>query len=148
MIDAQQYPFGKEVTVDDMVDTLGFFDSWEDRYRHIIDMGKQLPPLDDEQKSDNLKVKGCQSQVWIQPQPQQDKLYFAVESDAHIVSGLLALVLCAYNGQSAKQILDFDIEGYFSQLDLLQHLSPIRGNGLRSMVKRIQSYATEALSDA
>ena len=147
MIDARQYPFGRDVTVDDVVDTLGFFDGWEDRYRHIIDMGKQLPPLDAEQKTEDLLVKGCQSKVWIQPQPQQDKLFFAVESDAYIVSGLLALVLCAYNGKTPQAIVDFDIEAYFSQLNLLQHLSPIRGNGLRSMVKRIQASAHTMLAE-
>ena len=148
MIDAQQYPFGSEVTVHDVIDTLTFFDSWEDRYRHIIDMGKQLPALAAEQKTDDLLVKGCQSKVWIQAQQQQDQLFFAVESDAHIVSGLLALVLCAYNGKTAQSIVDFDIEAYFGQLNLLQHLSPIRGNGLRSMVKRIQSYAEAVLANA
>lgn len=147
MIDARQYPFGSDVTVDDVVDTLGFFDSWEDRYRHIIDMGKQLPPLDAEQKTDELLVKGCQSKVWIQPQQQQDKLFFAVESDAYIVSGLLALILCAYNGKTPQAIVDFDIEAYFSQLNLLQHLSPIRGNGLRSMVKRVQANAQTMLAE-
>lgn len=141
MTDAQQYPFGDSITTHDVLDTLSFFDSWEDRYRYIIDLGKQLPPLSDGQKNDELLVKGCQSKVWIQPQTHQDKLYFAVESDAHIVSGLLAVVLCAYNGKTPDNILSFDIEDYFSKLNLLQHLSPIRGNGLRSMVQRIQSIA-------
>ena len=147
MTDARQYPFGATISTADVVDTLGFFDDWEDRYRYIIDLGKQLPALSADEKTDDLLVKGCQSKVWINLQHEQDKLFFAVESDAHIVSGLLAVVLCAYNGRTPSEILDFDIESYFSQLNLLQHLSPIRGNGLRSMVRRIQGFAQSALAD-
>ena len=139
-------PFGHSISSDDIVETLGFFDSWEDRYKYIIDLGKELPPMADELHTEERLVRGCQSQVWIQKQADQDRLYFAVESDAHIVSGLLALILSAYNGRSAREILDFDIEDYFARTDLLQHLSPIRGNGLRSMVQRIREYASEAAS--
>jgi cysteine desulfuration protein SufE len=136
--------FGLDITPDDVVDTLGFFDGWEDRYRYIIDLGRQLPPLPPELKTPDRLVKGCQSQVWIDPVRRGDALYFAVESDAHIVNGLLAIILCAYNGRTPREILEFDIEAYFERLDLLQHLSPIRGNGLRSMVRRIRAVAEEA----
>ena len=139
-------PFGSEVTADDIIDTLGFFDSWEDRYRYIIDLGKQLAPLPEQLKTDDRLVRGCQSKVWIILQRRQDHLYFEVESDAHIVSGLLAVILCAYNGKSPRDILAFDIEDYFARLDLLQHLSPIRGNGLRSMVRRIRLFAEDELT--
>ena len=145
MTAAKDYPFGNTVNTGDLVDTLEFFDNWEDRYRYIIDLGKQLPPLGEGEKTDEQLVKGCQSKVWINPQRDNDHLYFAVESDAHIVSGLLAVVLCAYNGKTPQDILDFDIERYFEQLDLLQHISPIRGNGLRSMVQRIRGFAEAAI---
>ena len=143
MTAASPSPFGSDITAEDVIDTLGFFDSWEDRYRYIIDLGKQLPAMDDSLKTDDRLVKGCQSQVWIEVNRDGDGLAFQVDSDAHIVRGLLALVMSAYNGKTPQQILAFDIEGYFSQLDLLQHLSPIRGNGLRSMVSRIRQFAED-----
>ena len=135
-------PFGTKITTDDVIDTLGFFDSWEERYKYIIDLGKELPVMDDALKTDARLIKGCQSQVWIEPHAIEGKLYFEVASDAFIVSGLLALVMTAYNGKTSSQVLEFDMEGFFSQLDLLKHLSPTRGNGLRSMVQRIQQAAT------
>ena len=134
-------PFGSEITAADIVDTLSFFDDWEDRYRYIIDLGKSLPALADEYKTEEHLIKGCQSQVWMHAENQQGKLYFAVDSDAHIVRGLLGVVLSAFNGKTAQEVLDFDIEDYFSKLDLLQHLSPTRGNGLQAMVKSIRAFA-------
>ncbi|MGI9284629.1 MAG: SufE family protein [Pseudomonadales bacterium] len=134
-------PFGSEITADDIVDTLSFFDDWEDRYRYIIDLGKSLPPLADEYKTANHLIKGCQSQVWMNAENKQGHIYFDVDSDAHIVRGLLGVVLSAFNGKTAQQILAFDIEEYFSKLDLLQHLSATRGNGLRAMVKSIRTFA-------
>jgi cysteine desulfuration protein SufE len=102
--------------------------------------------MDDRLKTDDRLLKGCQSQVWIKVDREQGRLLFEVDSDAHIVRGLLAVVLCAYNGKTPQQILDFPIEDYFSKLDLLQHLSPIRGNGLRSMVARIRGFAEAELA--
>jgi cysteine desulfuration protein SufE len=152
---ANEMPFGNEISAEDVVETLGFFDSWEDRYRYIIDLGKQLPPMPEELKTDDRLVKGCQSKVWINVDSDAGPeagggdgddtvLHFEVDSDAHIVRGLLALVLCAYNGKPPQQILDFPIEDYFSRLELLQHLSPMRGNGLKSVVERIRSIAGKA----
>ncbi len=152
---ATEMPFGTEISAEDVVETLGFFDGWEDRYRYIIDLGKQLPPMPEELKTDDRLVKGCQSKVWINVNSSAAPaaegtdgdntiLQFEVDSDAHIVRGLLALVLCAYNGKHPQQILDFPIEDYFSQLELLQHLSPMRGNGLKSVVERIRSIAGKA----
>lgn len=134
-------PFGIEITPDEIVDTLSFFDSWEERYKYIIDLGKQLPGMADELKTEQRLVRGCQSQVWIEPGIEGSKLVFQVDSDAHIVRGLLAVVMSAYNHKSAADILAYDIEGFFGQLDLLKHLSPTRGNGLRAMVQRIRDFA-------
>jgi cysteine desulfuration protein SufE len=136
-------PFGTEITTDDILDTLGFFDNWEDRYRYIIDLGKQLPAMDDSLKTEDRLVRGCQSQVWMECKQQGDQLFFDADSDAHIVRGLLGLVLAAFNGKTAQQVLEFDIENYFEQLDLLRHLSPTRGNGLKAMVARIQQFASQ-----
>lgn len=137
-------PFGQSISSDDIVDTLGFFDSWEDRYRYIIDLGKELPPMPEEFHTTDRLVKGCQSQVWMDIREQDGHLHFAVDSDAFIVKGLLGVVLAAYNHQTPQTIRDFDVEQYFQQLDLLQHLSPTRGNGLRAMVARIRSAAGAA----
>lgn len=133
--------FGIDISADDIIDTLGFFDSWEDRYKYIIDLGKELAPLDEVHKVEANQVKGCQSQVWLVCEQRDDRLYFAADSDAFIVKGLLGVVLAAYNGKAPADILAVDIEAYFDALDLIQHLSATRGNGLRAMVKRIQDTA-------
>ncbi|HCB41782.1 MAG TPA: Fe-S cluster assembly protein SufE [Pseudomonas sp.] len=133
--------FGTDITSDDIVDTLSFFDSWEDRYKYIIDLGRELPELAAEQRTEDNLVRGCQSQVWLVSRREGDRLYFDADSDAFIVKGLLAVVLAAYNGKRVDEIRDFDIEGYFSSLNLLKHLSVTRGNGLRAMVQRIQASA-------
>tara|TARA_R110000744_G_scaffold27918_1_gene67734 strand:+ start:618 stop:1037 length:420 start_codon:yes stop_codon:yes gene_type:complete len=133
--------FGTEITSDDIVDTLSFFDNWEDRYKYIIDLGKELPPLNDDSRNETNLVRGCQSQVWLVSEARDGKLFFEADSDAFIVKGLLAVVLAAYNGKTPEQVTAFDVEGYFSALNLLKHLSVTRGNGLRAMVKRIQDTA-------
>ena len=134
-------PFGTTIGTEDILDNLGFFDSWEDRYRYIIDLGRELPPLDPSLRTDERLVRGCQSQVWIDVQRTDDRLQLAVDSDAFIVKGLLAVVLAAYNNRTAQEILAFDVDAYFDSLGLMQHLSPTRGNGLRAMVGRIRDEA-------
>lgn len=133
--------FGKDITADDIVDTLSFFDSWEERYKYIIDLGRELPPLADEYRVESNLVRGCQSQVWLVHQMVEERLQFAADSDAHIVRGLLGVVLAAYNDKTPDEIRQFDIDGYFEELNLLRHLSPTRGNGLRAMVGRIKATA-------
>jgi cysteine desulfuration protein SufE len=137
--------FGTQISSDDIIETLSFFDDWEDRYKYIIDLGRELAPLDAAQRTEEHLVRGCQSQVWLLSQQRDNRLFFDADSDAFIVKGLLAVVLAAYNGKYPADILDFDIEQYFEQLNLIKHLSVTRGNGLRAMVKRIQATATEAL---
>ncbi|GGD03288.1 SufE family protein [Halopseudomonas salina] len=137
--------FGTEVTSDDIIDTLSFFDTWEERYKYIIDLGRELPALEDAQRSDDHIVRGCQSQVWLVGHERDGRLYFDADSDAFIVKGLLAVVLAAYNGKTPQEILAFDIEQYFAELNLLKHLSMTRGNGLKAMVKRIQQSAEASL---
>ncbi|MEE4145446.1 MAG: SufE family protein [Halieaceae bacterium] len=137
-------PFGNTISSEDILDTLGFFDSWEDRYKYIIDLGKDLPPMPDSLHTEDRLVRGCQSQVWIDTRLEDGRLQLSVDSDAFIVKGLLGLVLAAYNNKTPRDIIEFDIDAYFEQLDLLRHLSPSRGNGLRAMVKRVQEIAREA----
>lgn len=136
--------FGKTITTSDILDSLSFFDDWEERYKYIIDLGKQLPAMPTSKQADEYLLRGCQSQVWIDSELQNGQLVLEADSDAHIVRGLLAIVLAAYNYKTPAEILAFDIEEYFSQIDLLKHLSPTRGNGIRSMVQRIQSTARDS----
>lgn len=134
--------FGTDITAADIVDNLAFFDSWEERYKYIIDLGKELDALEDEHRIEQNLIRGCQSQVWLIHTVEQGKLRFRADSDAFIVRGLLGVVLAAYNDKTPAEVLVFDIESYFEQLNLVQHLSATRGNGLKSMVKRIQDIAT------
>ena len=144
MSNPQQSPFGSKITPEEIIDTLSFFDGWEERYKYIIDLGKQLPVMDDALKTDERLISGCQSQVWIEPYSIDGRLYFDVASDAFIVSGLLAVVMAAYNAKTPEQVLAFNMDSFFGELDLLKHLSPTRGNGLRSMVARIRQVAQAA----
>ncbi|MEN0036194.1 MAG: SufE family protein [Cellvibrio sp.] len=136
--------FGIDVSVDDIIDSLGFFDNWEERYKYIIDLGKELPDMSPALRTEEYLVRGCQSQVWLVDEWRDGKLFFQADSDAFIVKGLLGVVLAAFNGKTPGEILAFDIDAYFAQLDLLQHLSSTRGNGLKAMVKRIQDRASRA----
>jgi len=136
-------PFGSSITAEEVLDSIGFLDDWEERYRYIIDLGKSLPALPDELKTEDRFVRGCQSQVWLAEHfdPTENKLYLAVDSDALIVRGLAAMVLAALNRKSPQDILDYDMQSYFGKLDLLKHLSPTRGNGVQAMVGRIRDEA-------
>lgn len=133
--------FGTQINPEDILEALDFFDSWEDRYKYIIDLGKELLPMDQAQRTEEHLVRGCQSQVWLVAKHDADKLYFEADSDAFIVKGLLGVVLAAYNAKTPAQITAFDIDAYFEQLNLLKHLSSTRGNGLQAMVKKIQAIA-------
>lgn len=127
----------------DIRESFGLFDSWEDKYRFLIDLGRQIDHLPAEHRIEHNLVRGCQSQVWLVPtyDAQADRLHLAIDSDAHIVRGLIAITLACYDGESPTAILDFDIEGLFGDLDLVAHLSPSRGNGLRAMVAKIRRVA-------
>lgn len=129
------------MTLDELIDTFSFFDDWEDKYRFIIDLGKELPGLPDAAKTEEHLIRGCQSQVWLTYEAGSNALNFHMDSDAHIVRGLIAVVLIAVQGRSASDIQQLDIEAIFGQLDLLAHLSVTRGNGLRAMVARIEAIA-------
>ncbi|APR68359.1 MAG: Fe-S cluster assembly protein SufE [Thalassobium sp.] len=137
-------PFGSDITTDDIVDTLSFFDDWEERYKYIIDLGKQLPAMKDEKKTEEFLLRGCQSQVWIDYELNGSTMNIEADSDAHIVRGLLGVVLAAYNNKTPAEILAFNIDTYFDSIDLIKHLSPTRGNGIRAMVQKIKDAATPA----
>ena len=125
-------------------DTFEFFDDWEDKYRFVIDLGRDLPTLDTSHRVDENIIRGCQSQVWLVHEFRDNTLHFAMDSDAHIVRGLISIVLIALNDRSPEEILATDIEALFEELQLLSHLSATRGNGLRAMIQRIRQVAGAA----
>ena len=127
--------------LDDIRDAFGFFDCWEDKYRFVIDLGRTLPALEEKHRTPGNLVRGCQSQVWLLSELRDGKLQLRIDSDAHIVRGLIAIVLAAYQNRAPGEVRAFDMEALFQELDLLRHLSPARGNGLRAMVARIRREA-------
>lgn len=131
-------------SLDKIMDDFSFLDDWEDRYRYVIELGKELRDLADEKKTAENKVQGCASQVWVVshsdggPDP---ILTFEGDSDAHIVRGLVAIVLATYSGKKASEIAALDAIEVFGKIGLVEHLSSQRANGLRSMVNRIREEA-------
>lgn len=136
-------PLGNTTSVTEIKDDFEFLDDWEERYGYVIDLGKQTPKLPEQYQTEENIVHGCQSQVWFvyHYDNNNNRLYILVDSDAMIVRGLAAVVIAAFNGKSPQEISAFDMEALFEELDLLKHLSPTRGNGLRAMVKTIQTVA-------
>ena len=127
--------------IQDMIDDFAFLDDWEDRYMHVIDLGKGLTPLPDGTQTDQNKVKGCASQVWLVSDKAGDIWSFSGDSDAHIVKGLVAIVLEIFSGRSAAEISALDANDILSKLGLAEHLSAQRSNGLAAMIGRIKSEA-------
>ncbi|CAH0526734.1 cysteine desulfurase sulfur acceptor subunit CsdE [Vibrio hippocampi] len=140
----KQHPFGYEITAETVTQTMASFKGWEDRYRQVIQWGKQLPQLDAEFKHNEFTVSGCESSVWLLTELVDGCWHIKADSDARIVRGLIAIVLAAYEGKTSQQILEFDIDGYFDTLQLINHLSPTRGNGLKAIVETVQSQAKNA----
>lgn len=126
---------------EELIERFSFFDDWQERYRYIIDLGMKLPALEDTHKTEDNKVRGCMSQVWMIHEVEGQTLHFQADSDSHIVKGLISLLLSLYSGRSAKEVLDIDIEHVFQSIGLDQHLSPNRRNGFYSMVGRIRGVA-------
>ena len=125
--------------LEELAEELDFLGDWEERYRHIIDLGRELAPLTDEERSEANKVRGCASQVWLVRDVDADgRLAFRGDSDAHIVRGLVAILLRLYSGRPAAEILAFDAKAGFERLGLSGALSAQRSNGLYSMVERIR----------
>jgi cysteine desulfuration protein SufE len=139
--------------IDEILDNFSLLDEWDDRYRYLIELGRQLPPLAVEAHNNANKVQGCASQVWLDTSvrpngPGGPVLTFVGDSDAHIVRGLIAVLFAIYSGRSAKEILSTDAVAVFEKLGLREHLTPQRSNGFRSMVERIRADARAALATA
>lgn len=125
-----------------------FLDDWDDRYRYIIDLGRSLPPYPDDKRDETHKVRGCVSQVWLSTETDgsgEPILIFRGDSDAHIVRGLVAIVLSLFSGRSPEDVQSVDAEGFMGRLGLEEHLTPQRANGLRAMVGRIREEASSRL---
>ena len=136
--------------IDEIIGNFSVLDDWDDRYRYLIELGRDLPPLAQAAHSDANKVQGCASQVWLDTTVRPNGrggpvLTFAGDSDAHIVRGLIAILFATYSGKSANDILAVDAIKLFEGLGLREHLTPQRSNGFRSMVDRIRSDARAAL---
>lgn len=135
------------MSLETLLDDFALFDDWEDRYRYIIELGNKLDPLSDDEHNEDNKIPGCVSQVWLVTERQNDKLIFRGDSDAHIVRGLVAILLDLFNDKTPSDIVAVDAETAFTELGLGEHLTPQRSNGFYSMVQRIRNDAAAALAD-
>ena len=137
--------------LDDIIDNFALLDDWDDRYRYLIELGRELPPLPPAAHTDANKVQGCASQVWLDTTVRPNGgdgpvLTFVGDSDAHIVRGLIAVLFAVYSGKPARDILATDAVTVFEKLGLREHLTPQRSNGFRSMVERIRADARAAIA--
>lgn len=126
------------MNIEEVKETFELMDEWEDRYRFIIDLGRKLPDFDEADQTEENRVHGCTSKVWLIHELKDGKIYFKGESDAHIVKGLVSIILMIFSGKTPKEIIDTDATLILTDLGLSQHLSPMRTNGLFSMVERIK----------
>src|SRR5271170_5103614 len=144
---------GLMADIAEIIDNFSLLDEWDDRYRYLIELGRELPPLAAEAHNEANKVRGCASQVWLDTSVRPNGaggpvLTFVGDSDAHIVRGLIAVLFAMYSGRSARDILATDAVALFERIGLREHLTPQRSNGFRSMVERIHSDARAALATA
>jgi cysteine desulfuration protein SufE len=140
-------------TIDEITENFSLLEDWDDRYRYVIELGRTLAPLPEDQRTQANKVQGCASQVWLSTEVTPDgasgpTLTFTGDSDAHIVRGLIAILFALYSGKGAREILASDAIALFEKLSLREHLTPQRSNGFRSMVERIRRDAQAALAPA
>ena len=134
---------GAELAQQELIEEFDMFDNWMDRYQYIIDMGKQLPNFPDEWKTEEAKIQGCQSNVWMHHEAQDDKLIFKATSDAAIVSGLIAVLLRIYSERTPDEVRHTEPH-FMTDLGLDKHLSPTRSNGLHAMLERIYQVAQQS----
>ena len=130
--------------IEELIENFEFLGDWEERYRYIIELGRKLPDFDEAHRTEENKVRGCQSQVWLITEEavvDDDQLHFRADSDAHIVRGLLAILLMMFTAKSPSAILSVDAKDIFAKIGLDQHLSPSRANGLNAMVQRVRAIA-------
>ncbi len=124
----------------EIVDEFSMFDDWMERYEYIIELGKSLPVISEQFKTEENSIKGCQSKVWVHAKQEEDKLFFTADSDAILTKGIIAILIRAFSNQSASAILEANTD-FIDEIGLKEHLSPTRANGLVSMIKKIKMYA-------
>lgn len=124
----------------EIIEEFSLFDNWDDKYEYIIDLGKKLPPLDDQYKKDENKVKGCQSTVWLVADYKDGRIYYKAESDAVIVKGLISMLIRVLSGQTPDDIVNAKLD-FIRVIGMISHLAQTRSNGLLSMVKQMKNYA-------
>lgn len=129
-----------EETEKEIVEEFALFDSWDDKYEYIIDMGKKLPPLEEEHKQDENKVRGCQSTVWLVADYKDGKVFYQADSDAVIVKGLISMLIRVLSGQSPDAIIGAQLD-FIKEIGMMSHLAQTRSNGLVAMVKQMKNYA-------
>lgn len=125
---------------EEIIDEFSIFDDWEERYQYMIDLGKDLPLIDEQYKTEDNIIKGCQSKVWVHAEMQDNKINFTADSDAIITKGIIAILVRVFSNQHPKDILDADTK-FIDEIGLKEHLSPTRANGLVSMIKQLKMYA-------
>lgn len=126
----------------ELIDEFSLFDNWMDRYQYLIDLGRKLPEFPEQYRTDEYRLQGCQSQVWLRAKPSPQKVEFQAISDSAIVSGLIALLMRVYSGRTPQEILDTPPE-FIEAIGLDEHLSPTRSNGLHAMINAIKGYAAQ-----
>jgi len=135
--------------IDEIIENFQFLDDWDDRYKYLIELGSALPDFPEEFQTPENKVQGCVSQVWVVAQKSEGadpEINFLGSSDAHIVSGLVAITLSIFSAKKASEILAIDEKKIFDSIDLSEHITPQRSNGLRSLVERIKLHAKDAIT--
>ncbi|QCX40877.1 SufE family protein [Aureibaculum algae] len=125
---------------EEIIDEFSMFDDWMERYEYIIELGKSIPLIEDQYKTDDNTIKGCQSKVWLNADVKDDKIFFTADSDAILTKGIIALLLRVFSNHTPKEILDSDTD-FIDEIGLKEHLSPTRANGLVSMIKQLKLYA-------
>lgn len=125
---------------EEIVDEFSMFDDWDERFQYVIDLGKSLPLIDEQYKTEENTIKGCQSKVWLHAEENGDKIVFTADSDAIITKGIIAILIRAFSNQKASDILEADTQ-FIDEIGLKEHLSPTRANGLVSMIKQVKMYA-------
>lgn len=125
---------------EDIIDEFSMFEDWEERYQYMIDLGKSLPIIDEQFKTENNIIKGCQSKVWVHAEMDNDHVVFTADSDAIITKGIIAILIRVFSNQSPQDIIDANTT-FIDEIGLKEHLSPTRANGLVSMIKQIKMYA-------
>ena len=127
---------------EEIIDEFSMFDDWMERYEYIIELGKSIPLIEDQYKTDDNTIKGCRSKVWLNADVKDDKIFFTADSDAILTKGIIALLLRVFSNHTPKEILDSDTD-FIDEIGLKEHLSPTRANGLVSMIKQLKLYAIE-----